>query len=191
MSNLTINPQWHDTINQVERNEPITGGADGNANIATKQLAECVFWLKQQFEQSSQGQLPIGTIVQISQHFANASEFAKHMGYGRWRRALEGRIGVGFSTKADDPIEFKTHGKEYGEFKHTLTIEEMPRHRHEWKFGREQDDDSTGGSNDEFTYQALNDNGVNADHPIDYAGGDQPHNNQPPSKTIDMWERIA
>lgn len=46
MSNLTINPQWHDAINQVETDEFITGGADGNANLATRQLAENLFWLK-------------------------------------------------------------------------------------------------------------------------------------------------
>lgn len=46
MSNLTINPQWHDAINQVEKDEFITGGADGNANLATRQLAENLFWLK-------------------------------------------------------------------------------------------------------------------------------------------------
>lgn len=46
MGNLTITPQWHDTINQVETDEFITGGADGNANLATRQLAEGLFWLK-------------------------------------------------------------------------------------------------------------------------------------------------
>lgn len=46
MSNLTIKPQWHDAINQVETDEFITGGADGNANLATRQLAENLFWLK-------------------------------------------------------------------------------------------------------------------------------------------------
>lgn len=46
MSNLTINPQWHDAINQVDTDEFITGGADGNANLATRQLAENLFWLK-------------------------------------------------------------------------------------------------------------------------------------------------
>ena len=43
MSNLTLTAKWHDTINQVETSEPITGGAEGNANLAPKQLAECQF----------------------------------------------------------------------------------------------------------------------------------------------------
>lgn len=48
MSNLSIVPKWNEQINQVEKGEYITGGADGNANLATRQLAENVFWLKNQ-----------------------------------------------------------------------------------------------------------------------------------------------
>ena len=51
MSNLTLTAQWHDTINQVETSDPITGGADGNANLATKQLAESLLWLKSDTQQ--------------------------------------------------------------------------------------------------------------------------------------------
>lgn len=54
MSNLTINPQWHENINQVEKDEFITGGADGTANRAIRQIAENVFWLRHQFEQKAQ-----------------------------------------------------------------------------------------------------------------------------------------
>ena len=46
MSNLTVNPKWNDEINQVENGEPITGGALGNANIASRQLAENIWYLK-------------------------------------------------------------------------------------------------------------------------------------------------
>ena len=51
MSNLAIKPQWHDEINQVETNEVIMGGANGNANLATKQLAESLLWLKSDTQQ--------------------------------------------------------------------------------------------------------------------------------------------
>ena len=51
MSNLTLTAQWHDTINQVETSEPIIGGAEGNANLATKQLAESLLWLKSDTQQ--------------------------------------------------------------------------------------------------------------------------------------------
>ena len=46
MSNIVFTPKWNSSINQVEVYEPITGGANGNANLATKQLAENVFYLK-------------------------------------------------------------------------------------------------------------------------------------------------
>ena len=40
MSNLSITPQWNDEINQVEPGELISAGLNGNANLATRQLAE-------------------------------------------------------------------------------------------------------------------------------------------------------
>jgi hypothetical protein len=46
MSNIVFTPKWNSSINQVEVYEPITGGANGNANLAPKQLAENVFYLK-------------------------------------------------------------------------------------------------------------------------------------------------
>lgn len=46
MTDLMIVPTWNAAINRLERNELATGGADGNMNIAPRQLAENVFWLK-------------------------------------------------------------------------------------------------------------------------------------------------
>lgn len=46
MTDLTIVPTWNAAINRLERNEFAAGGADGNMNIAPRQLAENVFWLK-------------------------------------------------------------------------------------------------------------------------------------------------
>jgi hypothetical protein len=46
MSNLVLNPKWNTSINQVENGELISGGPDGNANLATKQLAENIWFLK-------------------------------------------------------------------------------------------------------------------------------------------------
>lgn len=53
MSNLTFTPKWNDKINQVEKGEFITGGSDGNANLATRQLAENIFFLRDQINKSS------------------------------------------------------------------------------------------------------------------------------------------
>ena len=46
MTDLTIVPEWNESINRIEKNEYATGGADGNINLAPRQLAENVFWLK-------------------------------------------------------------------------------------------------------------------------------------------------
>lgn len=50
MTNLVTSPTWHEDINQVDTNEPIIGGDGGNANLATRQLAERTDWLKQELE---------------------------------------------------------------------------------------------------------------------------------------------
>ena len=46
MSNIVFTPKWNLSINQVEVYEPITGGPNGNANLATRQLAENIWYLK-------------------------------------------------------------------------------------------------------------------------------------------------
>ena len=50
MSNIVLNPKWNSNINQVENGELISGGPDGNANLATKQLAENLWFLKDKTE---------------------------------------------------------------------------------------------------------------------------------------------
>ena len=46
MSNLSITPQWNDEINQVEPGELISAGPNGNANLATRQLAENIWYIR-------------------------------------------------------------------------------------------------------------------------------------------------
>ena len=46
MSSLSITPQWNDEINQVEPGELISAGPNGNANLAPRQLAENIWYLK-------------------------------------------------------------------------------------------------------------------------------------------------
>ena len=81
-----------------------------------------------------------------------------------------------------------TNGTLGGETNHTLTIEELPSHRHDlngcWGAGNGlntatlNNADSAGGSG-------------NAGYlPIQETGGNQPHNNMPPYLTVYMWKRI-
>lgn len=50
MSNLSFVSKWNTGINQLENGEPASGGVNGNINIAPKQLAENVWWLKDEVE---------------------------------------------------------------------------------------------------------------------------------------------
>ena len=198
MSNITIPtpPQWNENINQVETTESILGGADGNANLATKQLAENILWLKLNMQAYKVGDIYTTTI-----NHANAVAVAEHHGYGTWERYAEGRTLVGFSTKADDPIEYKTMGKEFGENTHQLTLEESASHKHshsnkyQYYIARHHRGESVASGdfaelNKEWQLHGQTEAEFAA--AIDEKrGGDQPHNNIQPSKVVGQWLRIG
>lgn len=50
MSNLSFVSKWNTEINQLENGEPASGGINGNINIAPKQLAENIWYLKDEVE---------------------------------------------------------------------------------------------------------------------------------------------
>lgn len=178
MSNLTlVAGQWHDSINQVEKTEPILGGSSGNANLATKQLAENILWLREYMQAHK-----IGDIYTTTLAHADAAAVAAHHGYGVWERYAEGRTLVGFSTKTEDPSGYKTMGNEFGENTHTLTTEQMPSHSHNFILA----DSTSTGSYPESDGTPSARKGITED-----AGGDQPHNNIQPSKVVAHWIRTA
>lgn len=190
MSTLALTAQWHDTINQVETTEKIVGGATGNANLAPKQLAENILWLKQMLENIRNEPIKVGDLYNTTISHTNAAAVAKHHGYGTWERYAEGRTLVGFSTKTSDPADYKEMGKEFGENMHKLTIDEIPSHRHSLKHGY--DNGST--DNDAGTIATDSPNWSNQyipDSTIGAAGSDQPHNNIQPSKVVACWLRTA
>lgn len=78
------------------------------------------------------------------------------------------------------------NGATGGEAEHTLKVEEMPRHKHTaWT--------AQGGSWARETVSCGNKTAHNeADYgSIDYAGGNQPHNNMPPYLAVYIWKRVA
>ncbi len=186
MTDLTLNanPTWHENINQVETTDAILGGPTGNANLATKQLAENMLWLRTQMENVTSEPIKVGDIYQTTISHSDSAAVAAHHGYGTWARFAEGRTLVGFSTKAADPDDYKTMGAEFGANKHKLTVPEMPAHNHPIMDG----DGSSG-------FGGRVDTGVNAAHQevstIGSRGGDEPHNNIQPSKVIGAWLRTA
>ena len=81
-------------------------------------------------EKQTYADTQVGELFWTAEHFLTPEAVTAYKGYGTWKRALQGRVAVGFSDIADDHIDFRTHGKQYGEREHTLTVEEMPAHKH-------------------------------------------------------------
>lgn len=185
MSNLTLTAQWHDTINQVETSEPIIGGAEGNANLATKQLAESLLWLKQQFETKKTETYKVGDVYVTTIAHADAAAVKAHHGYGTWTRYAEGRAPVGFSDNTGDIAEYKTMGNTFGDNTHQLTVEEMPSHKH--GYGR------YGGVNGTGSAATADEpwEGEQSDGMTLATGANQPHNNIQPSIVTGYWLRTA
>lgn len=88
---------------------------------------------------------------------------------------LKGKIPVGFDSEDED---FNAIGKTGGEKTHTLTIEEMPKHRHGIRTSS-----SSGGQVDNMPWGAAQ---ATQTTNTEYAGGDQPHNNLQPYE-VDNW----
>lgn len=71
-----------------------------------------------------------------------------------------------------------------GEATHTLTLEEIPSHRH---YGVRRNY-----AGDSGTHSMGASNGDESTSPYtDYTGGDQPHNNMPPYVAVYIWKRIS
>ena len=201
MSSLTITPKWNDSINQVEKNEPILGGAGGNANQAIKELAENIFWLKQQL--SNKQTIKVGDIYTTTIRHENPAAVAAHHGYGTWLPYARGRVLMGATTmKATINVSNQAEvqevsmidqagntgiyqlAEEFGEITHKLTIAEMPSHNHSIMDGDGQS--GFGGRVDtgvQSSYQEVN--------TIGKRGGDQGHNNIQPSVVVGHWLRTG
>ena len=89
-----------------------------------------------------------------------------------------------FLLGASSDYEINSTG---GEINHTLTINEMPNHKHEpTLYG------STPGGGEVAGVAVSGGTGtVNAWHTTTFVGGSQAHNNMPPYKAVYIWERTA
>lgn len=74
-----------------------------------------------------------------------------------------------------------------GEYKHTLTIAEMPEHGHGYKLAYGGNDPVKGFNYGNSFVGSFND----SDQFILNNGGSQPHNNIPPYITVYFWRRTA
>lgn len=81
-------------------------------------------------------------------------------------------------------------GTEGGEAMHTLTENEMPGHRHPNGCRVQWYNDATNG----FQVTWIDNANLSVDKGTvytEYVGGNQPHNNMPPYRSVYMWRRTA
>lgn len=115
-----------------------------------------------------------------------------------WERISEGRFIVGVGSSADINGASKTFlfGDNDGEYEHALTIDEMPTHRHGFT-------GANGNTNQQTRspFELTNDDPEQTWEPGSEAntgdigildtGGNQAHNNTPPSFGLYIWKRIS
>ena len=113
--------------------------------------------------------------------FSTSDENPSTIYGGTWVAWGKGQVPVGVDTSDSD---FNTVEKTGGEKEHTLTVDEMPSHKHD--FG--QQFATTSSLSGAYGYYMIA--GTQTDV-IKNTGGNQPHNNLQPYITCYMWKRIA
>lgn len=113
--------------------------------------------------------------------FSTSDENPSTIYGGTWVAWGKGQVPVGVDTSNSD---FNTVEKTGGEKEHTLTVDEMPSHKHD--FG--QQFATTSSLSGAYGYYMIA--GTQTDV-IKNTGGNQPHNNLQPYITCYMWKRTA
>lgn len=122
---------------------------------------------------------PIGSIYMSIDSTNPSSLFG-----GAWEPWGTGKVPVGVDLNDTD---FNTVEKTGGEKTHTLSLQEMPTHKHSFAYA---DDNGTAGIYDTFQYNGWRQARL-IDATMDNTGGSQPHNNLQPYITCYMWKRIT
>lgn len=136
-------------------------------------MAIYLFKGKSKLERSHIGQVIMSTTLNTQ------AKVIEHYGGTSWSK-IEGRFLLGASSAY--PVNATG-----GEKEHTLTIDEMPSHRHEQVVTA-----GTGGSASRCDYDS---DAAGLSYPqgayTASVGGGQAHNNMPPYKAVYIWERTA
>ena len=123
---------------------------------------------------------PVGSIF-MSATLSTASEVSNALG-GTWVAWGTGRVPVGVDTSQTEFNDTEIVG---GEKTHTLTIAEMPKHRH--KILPLANFNGSHPASHSFSWEKYSD----PNNYTDYTGGDGAHNNLQPYITCYMYKRIA
>ncbi|MGM9881561.1 MAG: phage baseplate protein [Bacilli bacterium] len=109
---------------------------------------------------------------------------------GTWELYGQGRVAVCIDSNDSN---FNTIGKEIGESTHTLTVDEMPKHKHngiEYQNGVSVSLSSNGNTGYNIQWNLTGSSTV-SDLQTDTTGGGQSHNNIQKSIVVYRWRRIA
>lgn len=123
---------------------------------------------------------PVGSVY-ISTSSANPANI---FGFGTWEPCCVGRFPLGVDE--NDP-EIGLSGIVDGEKEHTLTIDEMPKHRHTQISANSGSSGLTGTTYTGLGWSTGNNESLNT--AMQNTGGSQPHNNMPPYETFYFWKR--
>lgn len=126
---------------------------------------------------------PVGSIY-ISTTNTNPSTFFG----GTWVAFGTGKTLVGYDTNDND---FSTIENTGGEKQHTLTVDEMPMHRHDLQGYRNTTTDASGTDKRPRMYARGSGSGWDGGDSIKTTGGGQPHNNMQPYIVVRFWKRTA
>lgn len=152
---------------------------------------------------SLQDVYPVGSVYMNESDGTNPATI---FGFGTWVSLGSGRVLVGAGTNTDNnglERTFTTSTSDDGTYRHTLSVNEMPSHKHSIKLSHEQ-----GGSHDNNGWPQVDYSGPFATHdasqpdgsqsyrngtgnPLYSTGGGQSHNNMPPFFVVNVWYRTA
>ena len=124
---------------------------------------------------------PVGQIVIKGDN----EDYSNWLGF-TWERTAVGKVLVGIDSTDTD---FNTIGKTSGEKTHTLTIDEMPKHRHTQISANSGSSGLTGTTYTGLGWSTGNNESLNT--AMQNTGGSQPHNNLQPYQVVAYWKRIA
>lgn len=147
---------------------------------------------------------PVGIVVTTATD--DALKPGEEDGLTQWEEIASGRglIGAGTGTDTNDESVSFTAGNTGGEYKHKLTVNELPEHTHaeningkgndDWdnKFGSMVSRPNPGTGNTAGYSVDISSNWNTTGHPVmtDETGGNQAHNNMQPYLVVHFWKRI-
>ncbi len=121
---------------------------------------------------------PIGKV----EIFYDALDHSNYFGF-TWERCSLERSPIGYNPNSSDN-NYKNIGNQFGEKNHSLSINEMPKHNHNFRYGF---NFASGGA----TWGPANENYSEIGNVIDDAGGNQPHNTIHPVEVMAFWKRVS